>query len=410
MTTRDELTPPLPPRGTVVEGFDDVIMPMSRDEFLDAHWSRSFALLPGTRGRFASLLQWDELAGIIEQHRFKPPRLRLAQNGKPVEQNRYLSHYQDGSGSFVRAAGLLNCLTAGASLVLDQIDEAAPRIRALAADFERVLRSYTSVNLYAGWRTQNAFDLHWDPQETTILQVDGRKHWKVYRPTLLHPLDKHLKKVPLPTDDPVWEGILESGDALYMPRGWWHVAYPLDEPSLHLTFTTVPPNGAGLLEWLVSELRQNPLVRSNLPQLAGRTQQVAYMEALRSALLDTCTEDAMSRYLNFVDSQSLTRPSVRFPHQTPTPTSSIGSGSRIKLALGKRVWLEPSDKDGESKVRLHDLEWRCPTAITPALEPLNDQTFCSVADLCELLDDPQHAFRLKIFIATLSLAGAVWVE
>ena len=41
------------------------------------------------------------------------------------------------------------------------------------------------------------------------------------------PLDK--------PDAPLWEGMLEDGDLLYIPRGWWHVATPLDEPTLHLT-------------------------------------------------------------------------------------------------------------------------------------------------------------------------------
>ena len=50
-------------------------------------------------------------------------------------------------------------LADGATLIVDQVDELAARVGDLAADFEDVLRTLTSVNLYAGWRTQKGFDL-----------------------------------------------------------------------------------------------------------------------------------------------------------------------------------------------------------------------------------------------------------
>src|ERR1700722_13152261 len=139
--------------------FDEVVAPLTRQDFLTNYWGKSFVRLPGQQRRFESLLPWSELNEILERHRLQPPRFRLFQDGKAVEPGQYLSFHGEGSQGSLKSADLMNCLSAGATLVLDQVDELAAAVRQLAADFEDVLRIYTSVNLYAGWRTQKGFDL-----------------------------------------------------------------------------------------------------------------------------------------------------------------------------------------------------------------------------------------------------------
>ena len=117
----------------------------------------------------------------------------------------------------------------------------------LAESLERVFRVRIQVNAYAGWRTSHGFDLHWDDHDVFILQIAGRKKWKVYGMTRKYPLARDVEPATDKPDTPLWEGMLEDGDLLYIPRGWWHVATPLDEPTLHLTVGVNNPNGADLL-------------------------------------------------------------------------------------------------------------------------------------------------------------------
>ena len=58
----------------------------------------------------------------------------------------------------------------------------------------------------------------------------------------------------------------KTADLLYIPRGWWHVATPLDEPTLHLTVGVNNPNGADFLAWYVDRLKTSEDVRRDLPQ------------------------------------------------------------------------------------------------------------------------------------------------
>ena len=131
-----------------------------------------------------------------------------------------LRRYIDGPVGALRfnAGGLITALAQGATMIIDAIHEVAPAAAQLTASMEEALSCVCVSNLYAGWRSQRGFDLHWDPHEVFVLQLSGRKRWQVFAPTRLHPLGDDIETAPKPTAPPVWEGILNDGDLLYLPR------------------------------------------------------------------------------------------------------------------------------------------------------------------------------------------------
>ena len=59
--------------------------------------------------------------------------------------------------------------------------------------------------------------------------IDGAQTLEVFAPTFPLPLP-HQKSKELQHEcplEPVFDGVLEAGDVLYLPRGWWHEAIPL---------------------------------------------------------------------------------------------------------------------------------------------------------------------------------------
>ena len=50
----------------------------------------------------------------------------------------------------------------------------------------------------------------------------------------------------------VWDGVLNDGDILHVPKNWPHVAVPCDQPTLHLTLSIFEYNAVNFLNWLVS--------------------------------------------------------------------------------------------------------------------------------------------------------------
>ena len=105
---------------------------MGVDAFLKNYWLKSFVHIPGRPGRFTDLLTWSDLNAILEQHRLTPPRLKLYKDGQPLDPAQYLTPAMFGVPR-LDAGGLAACLAQGASLILDDAQEMAPRVRAADA-------------------------------------------------------------------------------------------------------------------------------------------------------------------------------------------------------------------------------------------------------------------------------------
>ena len=388
------------------EQFDRLISPLTREEFLGKYWGKSFARLNGPGGRFASILSWDQLNAMLEYHRLGPQQIELVHDGKPVDRKRFFE-FPAGRAPRLKSAGLVSALSEGATLVVDNVDALVPSVRQIAEAVEHVLRASTTVNLYAGWRTQKGFDLHWDEQDTLILQVSGRKQWKVYQPTREHPLEHDAETAPAPTAPPVWDSVLEDGDALYLPRGWWHVATPLNEPSLHLTVTIVPANGLDLMRWMAERLKRHTEVRQNVPHLASDEDRRAYARRLRDLVAAEWTDEIVDRFLEEWQSQIPMRPVVHLPKAPIDQSAPIALDTRVRLAAARHLVFEEPHGDGPRYFHACGVRFECAPDLVPALAMLSGTDSHAVSELVDRVGDAAVT-RLLTLLTALAMVGAVW--
>lgn len=386
--------------------FDRLIAPLTRDEFLDKYWGKSFAHLNGAGGRFVSILSWDQLNSMLEYQRLAPQQIELVHDGKPVDRTRFFD-FRAGRAPRLKSAGLVSALSEGATLIVDNVDALLPSVRQIAEAVEHVLRTTTSVNLYAGWRTQKGFDLHWDGQDTLILQVSGRKQWKVYAPTREHPLEHDAEAAIPPTAPPVWDAILEDGDALYLPRGWWHVSTPLDEPSLHLTVTMVPAHGLDLVRWMTERLIRHADVRRDVPHLASDEERRAYAQRLRDLVSSEWTDDVVDRFLQEWQSQIPLRPVVHLPKAPIDQSAPIALDTRVRLAAARHLIFEEPHGDGPRYFHACGVRFECAPDLVPALAMLSGTESHPVSALIDRIGEAAGP-RLMTLLTALAMVGAVW--
>ena len=386
-------------------GFDEVVSPLGAPAFLREYWLKTFIHIPGKAGRFTKLLTWSELNAILEQHRLTPPRLKLFRDGQAIDPAHYLTPAMFGVPR-LDAGGLAISLAQGASLILDDVQELSPRVRELMHNFQDALHTDAFANLYAGWHTQKAFHVHWDAQEAVVLQLFGRKRWKVYRPSRLHPLKNDLEPPPQPSGAPAWEGILSDGDVLYIPRGWWHEAFPLDEPSLHLTVSLTPPTGMDYLGWAISRMRRHAELRASLP--ADDAAHTAIAGTIAGLLSDALRESPLSDFLREWDANIRPSPYIRLPDAAYEQFSSITDSSRIRLASLHR--LSFSEQDGNFAFPAAGRLWTVPASLQPALARLQNSRDLTVAQLAGALPEPSAKGDLLKSLGVLARAGIVLVE
>lgn len=337
-------------RAPAPRNLSDLLGPLGVAEFLSRFWGKEFCYISGARGRFGSLLPWKALNRILAQHRLEPPRLRLAREGKVLDASSFVQYYHSKRRRFERVPRVLPAeLTAhlrqGATLVLDAVDELHEPVTALAEALERRFEAHVQVNAYAGWRSSAGFDLHWDDHEVIVLQVAGRKSWKVYGASRLHPLSRDLEENKEPPESVVWEGMLNDGDLLYIPRGWWHVATPVDEPTLHLTIGISNQTGVDLLRWITDQLRRETVVRQDLPRFATPDQQAQHLGQIFDALKREWRNHVLDRFFASTAAMTQGRPHFGFPWSAADGVLPPNDDALVQLTSPRNLDVQGSAGD-----------------------------------------------------------------
>lgn len=157
----------------------------------------------------------------------------------------------------------------GATLVLQALHRLHPPVGAFCRDLAEELGHPTQCNAYLtpGGRSQG-FVWHHDTHDVLVLQVSGRKHWRVHAPVLTQPLSSQPRAgADLVPDgaEPVLDAVLEPGDCLYLPRGFVHAARTTDEASVHLTVGILSTTAYDVLSDALSLAAQQERFRESLP-------------------------------------------------------------------------------------------------------------------------------------------------
>lgn len=387
-----------------------LLEPCAPEEFLASSWGRSFRHVRGRAGKFSALMPWSRLNALLAEHRFEPPRLRLMREGRPVPVADYIRHTTGGGKRRVtiprlRATELTDHLRQGATLILDAVDELHAPLTRLASDLELAFRERVQINLYAGWRTSRGFDLHWDEHDVFILQIAGRKRWRIYGETRPAPIANDIAPAPKPTTDPLWEETLADGDLLYIPRGCWHVAFPLDEPTLHLTVGIHRRNGLDLLRWLTEQMRALEAFRQDLPRDASREEQAAHVARLRHELITRFDDDALAQFFREQDENAAPRPQLSLPFAATLSPALPALGSIVRLNAPRPLSFDVCGD--ELSFVCHAKRWRFDARALSVLQTLEERRECAVAELCEAARDVLDKRTVRAFVGELIAHGLV---
>ena len=224
---------------------------ISRAEFIDNYFEKNFFVRKqaftnhGVEWRHVNeaLFSWDPREGLIS----------LYKDGKvPLE--KFVEPFQDvGMQRFRIVKDVFNdYLRNGATLVLNRLDIKSLPIHRLKMEIARYVGEKAATNGYVAFGGKGTFAKHWDTHDVFAVQLIGRKRWKVFKPTFPLPLPhqkskEHKHECP---EEPVFDGILEAGDVLYLPRGWWHEAIPLEnEETFHIAVGIHTAHVADYVAW-----------------------------------------------------------------------------------------------------------------------------------------------------------------
>ncbi|XP_062324450.1 ribosomal oxygenase 1 [Osmerus eperlanus] len=109
--------------------------------------------------------------------------------------------------------------------------------------------SMAGANVYLTPPGTQGFAPHYDDIEAFVVQLEGKKHWRVYNPRSEEEVLPVLSSSNFSQSEigkPILEVVLEAGDLLYFPRGFIHQGNCLpDTHSLHITISSYQKNSWG---------------------------------------------------------------------------------------------------------------------------------------------------------------------
>lgn len=395
-----------------LDSIESLVAPISGKEFLRETWGNTLAHMAGPREKFKELFSWELLNEVLERHRLEPPRLRLYKGGNEIPVDEYLLHSVRQDGTVVRSVksfDLTKQLIEGATLILDSAEEVSPSLRDLCVRLERIFRRKVVANLYAGFRTDNGFALHWDIQDTLVLQVEGRKRWLIYAPTNFRSHGWKSEQIGGTDCPPTWDGLLEQGCLLHIPRGWPHVAYPVDEPSLHLTVSIQSLTGVDLLSWFVQELRRTAFGRRNIPIWETPDKLLDYAEKLKQEFIGAWAPDLAWRFIDEMDSRVIPRPRFHLPEAVGRDEITTDENTYLTLSSAGRAVVSRTRESGRVKFRYSKRVWTCAETMVPILSLVNDGRRHPVRELCATASSPEHGAEIRQFINELVHDGILIV-
>jgi hypothetical protein len=248
----------------------DVFSSSLVDDLEAVYRGSEFKFFPDVINKPDRIVDWSAFSDLVSFREFPHGEILMAKSGagayNPIRpKNTFrkpLSFETEELGLPSTFSGLARN---GFTLAVNAMQRHHVPVGRLCFELMGLLATKVTSNCYASWAALSPFDIHWDGHDVLVLQMEGSKHWAVYglASNLIERTAKSdTSEVP---EKPLWERTLRKGDALYVPRGWWHKAVTADEPSLHLTIGIRRRTYLDLLNVVATRLRENPSMSRSLP-------------------------------------------------------------------------------------------------------------------------------------------------
>ncbi|XP_055542229.1 bifunctional lysine-specific demethylase and histidyl-hydroxylase NO66-like [Wyeomyia smithii] len=244
-----------------------IIQPVTVDDFMAQYWEKKPLLVQRNNPAFYSkLLSRSRIDEMLRKHNIEYTKNIDVTSYREGERE---THNPDGR---VLPPDMWSFYEDGCSIRMLNPQTYLPGVYDMNVKLQEFFHCMTGANFYLTPPNSQGFAPHYDDIEAFVLQVEGRKHWKLYSPRDANEVLPRVSSPNFKQEDigvPILDVILEPGDLLYFPRGIIHQACTVSgHHSLHVTMSVYQKNSwADLLElFLPHALAQAAETNLNLRQ------------------------------------------------------------------------------------------------------------------------------------------------
>ncbi|XP_068158294.1 bifunctional lysine-specific demethylase and histidyl-hydroxylase NO66 [Drosophila tropicalis] len=321
-----------------------VLNPIKPDEFFNDFWEKNACQVQRNAPTyFSELISFEMIDQMMLKHHLE------------FTTNIDITSYKDGRRETLNPEGRAMPPTVwgfygeGCSIRILNPSTYLPGLRTMCSLMQEFFHCLVGANVYLTPPNSQGFAPHFDDIEAFVLQVEGRKRWRLYMP--LQPSDVLAREssgnyTPDQLGEPIFDEVLKPGDVLYFPRGTVHQAITEKKHhSLHITLSVYQQQAyANLLEKLMpmvlqSAIKHSVSLRRGLPLHTWQHLGIAHgatKNSSRSHLIKGIQE-MVQQHLTPTENQidaAVDQLAKRYQHEALPPT--ILPEEKLRTVFGSR--------------------------------------------------------------------------
>ena len=218
---------------------------------------------------------WPYVATMLDNQDIGPFEFDVIQSGVAMHTRAFLNAKSQPSVDAINKA-----LQQGATLRVYGVSRFEPRCAAQLQLLRQVLKRDGFVNLYLTPPQRPGLKLHYDLEDSLVVQVKGEKVWRLHAASGGPQYPRELSGgPPAVSSEPTQIIHMRAGDVLFVPSGLTHTVETRESPSQHVTFgvhVSRPVNilGALLDQFAASDAELRRPIRSG--EVVAREQLAAW--------------------------------------------------------------------------------------------------------------------------------------
>jgi hypothetical protein len=279
----------------------------------------------------------------------------------------------------------------GKTIFVHKLEQRWRSVATLCRDLEATLHHPVNASMFLTPRNSQGVSAHFDSVEVFVLQLEGSKHWRIYKPTIDLPLKEAYDSIPgEQIGAPILEVHIKAGDLMYLPRGFIHEAFAAEETSLHITVAVSVFRWADLMRLAVARLVSNDVrFRRAVPigalgggEISG-TLRDQFEELVQLIAKDARIEDAMTALSDQFLGDMPVLPGTHFLAPEEIDSIDVNTVLERPKAMVCRVIPEANSVS----IQFPGNRMRSPKQLGPALEFIAKASRFKVGDLPGGLSD-----------------------
>ncbi|CAL7950240.1 unnamed protein product [Xylocopa violacea] len=224
--------------------FEWLIHPMKPEDFFEQNWEKAPVHIKRNLPKYYKLLMSTSLLDKI-----------LRESYILFTKNIDITSYENGVRETHNPAGravpsvVWDYYVNGCSVRMLNPQTYIPKLHSLNATLQEFFGCFVGANSYLTPPNSQGFAPHYDDIEAFILQVEGKKRWRLYKPrndSEYLPRYSSINFSDSEIGEPILDTVVNAGDLLYFPRGTIHQGETIDDThSLHITLSVYQKNSWG---------------------------------------------------------------------------------------------------------------------------------------------------------------------